>query len=131
MLFRKEPNLGQSLLFMHQYLKESRKFFLFLLLNKVKIIEIVYKGMVNMSFNQLKLEDIKKIYTKIYENACELIDEAEILLQHKKYARAYLSAHISVEEFGKLPMLHSVALNVHNGVKVDWKALNKRLRNTR
>ena len=81
-----------------------------------------------MSFNQLKVGEIEKIYTKIYENACELIDEAELLLEHKKYARAYLSAHISVEEFGKLPMLHTVALNVHNGVKVDWKALNKRLR---
>lgn len=25
-------------------------------------------------------------------------------------------------------MLHTAALNIHNGVKVDWKALNKRLR---
>ena len=81
-----------------------------------------------MSFNQLKVEDIKKIYTKIYENACELIDEAELLLEHQKYARAYLCAHISVEEFGKLPMLYTVAINVHNGDKVDWKALSKRLR---
>lgn len=81
-----------------------------------------------MNFNQLKVEDIEKIYTKIYENACELIDEAEILLEHQKYARAYLSSHISIEEFGKLPMLSTVALNVHNGVKIDWKALNKRFR---
>jgi len=81
-----------------------------------------------MSFNQLKVEDIKKIYTKIYENACELIDEAELLLEHQKYARAYLCAHISIEEFGKLPMLYTVAINVHNGDKVDWKALSKRLR---
>lgn len=81
-----------------------------------------------MSFNQLKVEDIEKIFFKIYENACELLEEAEILYTHKKYARAYLCAHIAFEEFGKLPMLNTVALNVYNGVKTDWKKLNKRMR---
>ncbi|MBY0213868.1 AbiV family abortive infection protein [Priestia aryabhattai] len=81
-----------------------------------------------MSFNQLKVEDLENIFSKIYENACELIEEAEILYNHQKYARAYLCAHISFEELGKLPMLNSVALNIYNGIKVDWKYLNKRIR---
>ncbi|MFC0235139.1 AbiV family abortive infection protein [Fictibacillus phosphorivorans] len=82
-----------------------------------------------MSFNQLDVKDIVLTYKKIYENACELIEEAEILFIHQKYARAFLCAHISIEEFGKLPMLTSVALNIYNGVKIDWKELNKRIRN--
>ncbi|PFF31879.1 hypothetical protein CN327_18265 [Bacillus cereus] len=45
-----------------------------------------------------------------------------------QYARAYLCAHIAFEEFGKLPMLYTVALNVYNGIKTDWKRLNKRIR---
>lgn len=81
-----------------------------------------------MKLNQLKVDEIKEIYIKIYENACELLEEAELLFDFTKYSRAYLCAHISVEEFGKLPMLYTTALNVHNGVKVDWKDLNKRLR---
>ncbi|HDR4448753.1 TPA: AbiV family abortive infection protein [Bacillus cereus] len=81
-----------------------------------------------MSFNQLKVEEIEKIFLKIYENACELVDEAELFYNHQKYARAYLCAHIAFEEFGKLPMLNTVALNVYNGIKTDWKQLNKRIR---
>ncbi|PGC53827.1 AbiV family abortive infection protein [Bacillus pseudomycoides] len=81
-----------------------------------------------MSFNQLKVKDIEKIFLNIYENACELVDDAELLYNHQKYARAYLCAHIAFEEFGKLPMLYTVALNVYNGIKTDWKQLNKRIR---
>ncbi|MGF6952448.1 AbiV family abortive infection protein [Neobacillus sp. B4I6] len=39
-----------------------------------------------------------------------------------------MCAHIAFEEFGKLPMLNSVALNVYNGIKTDWKYVNKRIR---
>ncbi|MGE7928211.1 AbiV family abortive infection protein [Lysinibacillus xylanilyticus] len=81
-----------------------------------------------MSFNQLKVQEIEKIFLKIYENACELLEEAELLYNNQKYARAYLCAHIAFEEFGKLPMLNTAALNVYNGVKIDWKYLSKRIR---
>ncbi|WP_165786611.1 AbiV family abortive infection protein [Heyndrickxia camelliae] len=81
-----------------------------------------------MSFNQLKVEDIEKIFYKINENACELLEEAELLYNHEKYARAYLCAHIAFEEFGKLPILYSVALDIHFGKKVNWKKLNKDIR---
>jgi AbiV family abortive infection protein len=84
--------------------------------------------MVIMSFNQLKVEDIEKISLKIYENACELIEEAEILYNHKKFARAHACAQFSIEEFAKLPMLFTIATKVSKGDKVDWKDLNRRLR---
>ncbi|MCL7747340.1 AbiV family abortive infection protein [Halalkalibacter alkaliphilus] len=82
-----------------------------------------------MSFNQLKVEEIEKIFSKIHGNASELLEEAELLYDYQKYARSYLCAHIAFEEFGKLPMLNTAALNVYNGVKTDWKYLNKRIRN--
>lgn len=81
-----------------------------------------------MSFNQLKVEDIEKIFYKINDNACELLEEAELLYNHEKYARAYLCAHIAFEEFGKLPILYSVALDIHFGKRVNWKRLNKEIR---
>jgi AbiV family abortive infection protein len=84
--------------------------------------------MINIELNQLKVEEIEKIFLKIYENACELLDEAELLYNHQKYARAYSCAHIAFEELGKLPMLYSAAINVYNGKKTDWKYLNKRIR---
>ncbi|MDM5313378.1 AbiV family abortive infection protein [Peribacillus frigoritolerans] len=81
-----------------------------------------------MSFNQLKVNDIQRIYSNVYENACELLEDAELLYSHCKYARAYFFAHIAFEEFGKLPMLNSIASNVEFGLKSDWKELNKRIR---
>lgn len=82
-----------------------------------------------MSFNQLKVEDIEAIYKKIYSNACELIEDAELLYEHQRYARSYLSAQIAFEELGKLPMLFTAALKLYNGSKVDWRDLSSRLRN--
>jgi AbiV family abortive infection protein len=86
-------------------------------------------GVVKLSLNQLKVEEVEEIFKKIYDNACELLDDAEILFSHKKYARAYLCSHIAFEEFGKLPMLNSVALGICYGKKVDWKKFNRRFRN--
>ena len=81
-----------------------------------------------LSLNQLKVEEVEEIFKKIYENACELLDDAELLFSHKKYARAYLCSHIAFEEFGKLPMLNTVALDICYGKKIDWKKLNRLFR---
>lgn len=82
-----------------------------------------------MSFNQLKVEDIEKAFTKIYENACELIEDAELLYNNGRYARSYLCSHIAFEEFGKLPMLNSIALDIYFGKSIEWKNLDRRIRN--
>ncbi|UQW98833.1 AbiV family abortive infection protein [Rummeliibacillus sp. G93] len=44
------------------------------------------------------------------------------------YARSYLCFQIALEEFGKLPMINTIAWQVNEKKKVDWKKLNKRLR---
>ncbi|WKA60295.1 AbiV family abortive infection protein [Planococcus shenhongbingii] len=81
-----------------------------------------------MGFNQLKVEDIEIIQQKIYENAIELLEDAELLYNNEKYARAHACAQFSIEEFGKLPMLLTVSAQVSKGDKVNWKDLNNRLR---
>jgi len=54
-----------------------------------------------LSLNQLKVKEVEELFNKIYDNACELLDDAEILFSKKKYARAYFCSHIAFEEFGK------------------------------
>jgi AbiV family abortive infection protein len=81
-----------------------------------------------MNLNQLKQQDVQEIYKKVYENGCELLEDADLLYSHEKFSRAYLCAHIAFEEFGKLPMLNTVLLDLRKGKKVNWKTLNKRFR---
>ena len=77
--------------------------------------------------NPLTLEEIDDARKKILQNASELIEEAQLLLEHKRHARAYALAHIGCEELAKLPMLARVAPRVAQGLRVDWKKLGKRL----
>lgn len=80
-----------------------------------------------MKINQLSVIELEKFFIKIYENACELIEEAEILYSHQKYARSYLCAHTALEELAKLPILKNTATKVFNKQKVDWNLVNKRI----
>lgn len=48
-----------------------------------------------------KKNDFYKIYAKAHNNAVELLSEAEILFEHKKYARAYFLAFTGLEEISK------------------------------
>jgi AbiV family abortive infection protein len=57
-----------------------------------------------------------------------LLDEATLLLDHGREARAFVLAQFSAEEASKVLMLYSAAEDVKAGVKVDWKLLNQRFR---
>lgn len=58
-----------------------------------------------MAINSFK--EIQIAYAKTYNNATELIDDSLILLEKNRYARAYLLAHIAIEEFARTIMLAS------------------------
>ncbi|MDK1289769.1 AbiV family abortive infection protein [Pseudoalteromonas umbrosa] len=62
------------------------------------------------------------------QNAQSFCEEAQILHDHKKYARAYVLSHFAREECGKAMMLARAAIEIDLGVKVNWKKLKKRLR---
>jgi AbiV family abortive infection protein len=77
-----------------------------------------------LSFNQLE-----QAYQKTYQNAKELIEESEILYEHKRYARAYTLAQIAHEEIAKLPIIFQETTKLYYGEGNDWKKFNNRLRN--
>ncbi|MGQ8813094.1 AbiV family abortive infection protein [Bacillus sp. NA_165.1] len=81
-----------------------------------------------MNINNYKIKDLEKAYTLIFENAKELIEESEILLANERFARSYTLSHIASEELSKLPILFRVATDIHFKIKVNWKNVNKDLR---
>lgn len=78
--------------------------------------------------HRLTVEQIELGRAEILNNARALVEEAEILLGHQRYARAYALSHLASEELAKLPMLVRAAVEVACGISVDWKRLDKRLR---
>ena len=74
------------------------------------------------------LNDLGIAYVKIFNNARELLEEAKILFEHKRYARSYLLSQIAGEELSKLIMVYNVACDLCWNRKVDWKEFDKSLR---
>src|SRR5205807_491174 len=62
-------------------------------------------------------------------NARELLDDAQLLLAHKRFARSYALAHLAAEELSKVPMLYRIGLQMHAGLDVNWKQLEVRFLN--
>ena len=67
----------------------------------------------------------------VFKNALELGAEAELLLEHSHFARAYFLSHIASEELGKVPYLLAAAEGAERGVGVDWRALRLQLEDHR
>ena len=76
----------------------------------------------------LSITQIEEGCTKVLENARELIDDAELLLEKERFARAYFLAHLACEEMAKVPMLVGAAVDVLSGRELDWVKLHRRLR---
>ena len=76
----------------------------------------------------LNFEKLEHAYIMTYENAKELIEEANILLDNEKYARAYFLAQIAYEEIGKLPIILHETTRALYKEQHDWKKFYKRLR---
>ncbi len=76
----------------------------------------------------LSLQEIEKLRVLVFDNAKELLEEANILFTKGKYARAYALAHLSSEELAKLPILATAGIDLANGATIDWKKLSVKLR---
>jgi len=57
------------------------------------------------SWPKLSVEEIEKLSDYCLQNAGELIQEAGILLQHKRYARSYALSVVAMEEISKRELL--------------------------
>ena len=73
---------------------------------------------------RLTVKQIERGRAEILSNARALVGEAQILLRHKRYARAYALSHLASEELAKLPMLVRAAVEAACGASVDWKRLD-------
>ncbi|AMQ05904.1 AbiV family abortive infection protein [Sporosarcina psychrophila] len=61
-----------------------------------------------MSLNNFK--EIQIAYSKTFYNGCVLLEESQLLYDNNKYARAYLLAHIAIEEWARCFMLASAIM---------------------
>lgn len=77
----------------------------------------------------LTFQKLEHAYIVTYENAKELLEESKLLLENKRYARAYFLAQICYEEIAKLPIIYQEATRSFYRETHDWKRFYKRLRN--
>ena len=59
---------------------------------------------------------------KVFENARELIEEAELLFNNCRFARAYALSHLAIEELEKILEIISVEFELQKGEEVNWGA---------
>jgi AbiV family abortive infection protein len=79
---------------------------------------------------QLSAEEIKNAGIKAFQNACELVQEAELLFKHGHLSRALFLCCISGEELGKCFISLSAVMNRRAGV-FNEKRYKKRFRTHR
>lgn len=75
----------------------------------------------------LSLSEIESLRSLALQNAKDLLEEAELLFQHQKFARTYTLAHLSSEELAKLPILAAHGVRLMRGTSISWKGLDKDL----
>jgi len=73
-----------------------------------------------MRTDVLTVEQLEDLMIAVYRNARSLADDAQILLDDGRYARAYAVAELGAEELGKLLMLGNVAIFSALGESIDW-----------
>lgn len=76
----------------------------------------------------MTVEELLVVMRKVIENARDLVDEAELLLSHGKFARAFTLAHLATEEMSKAWLVSGLATAVVYGQPVDWKKVGDKLR---
>lgn len=76
----------------------------------------------------LALPEIENLRALILANATELVAEAELLYEHRRFARTYSLAHLSSEELAKLLILVATGVRLAKGEAVNWERLDKHLR---
>ncbi|KXI46191.1 MULTISPECIES: AbiV family abortive infection protein [Bacillus cereus group] len=78
---------------------------------------------------KLTVDEVENMSLKVIENASELIEDAKLLLENKRYARAYTLSHLMCEELSKIPMFGRALTESAMDKNYNWKDLHKRLVN--
>jgi len=75
----------------------------------------------------LSIDVIEEGRVKVVENARELIEDAELLMENGRAARAYCLAYLAYEELAKIPVLIEVLSKTLRGISIDWGSVGKNL----
>ena len=78
-----------------------------------------------MSLRNLSNEKLLEGVTISYANAVDLLDEAYLLGEAKKFSRAYTLCQLSIEEFAKSPILFSILMERLKGSTIDYEKYDK------
>jgi len=70
-------------------------------------------------------EALREWNQALLKNATDLLGEADLLFDAKRYARALALAHFAMEEMGKVVFLMSLAVDIALGDEPDWKVAEK------
>lgn len=79
----------------------------------------------------MKNLDLRTLFdgmTRIRDNCQALLNDAKLLQQHGRIARAYSLAYFSCEEAGKFSILVGTAVQIASDVPVNWKSTQRRFR---
>ena len=71
-------------------------------------------------------KDLEKAYNLTFNNAKELIEEADGLRIFERYPRAYTLYQLTIEEIGKCNIIYSAILDFYMGTTIDNNYLKKR-----
>jgi len=74
------------------------------------------------------IKEIEEGRKKILENGLELIQEAELLFEHQRYARSYSLSHLATEELMKIQMLNTIEFKLILGIDINWNRIRRNLR---
>lgn len=74
-------------------------------------------------------DELENMYIKTFYNSRSLVEESEILLKHKKYARSYTLSLLAREELAKLIILSRLIFDMLNNNKVNSKEVKRRMSN--
>ncbi len=77
-----------------------------------------------MSLENILTENLLNGMKKSFNNAEELLSEAEILKSNKKWTRAYTLCQFAVEELAKVILLFNLWIDRFNDVPINYKKLN-------
>ncbi len=75
----------------------------------------------------LTLAQLKEASIKSFNNAIELLDDAEILFNSNRYARTLFLIRISQEEFGKFLIVNETIIKSIHEENIDWPKFWQRL----
>ena len=74
-----------------------------------------------MSLKNLSDDSLLEGMKKSYANAIDILDEARLLFDSKKYSRAYSLCQLSIEEFAKAPLLFGVLMERLERSEIDYE----------